>query len=372
MWTIVPAPTLATLAIAVTIPEITPWGVAGSVLAGTLAQIAGRGWARNVGFFCSALALGCALLPWCLLPSTIAACEREMRSAFGNAWPPREVAGAPGSTAQPYRLAVAVLGFRGPARPAIRRELPIRLRDGTLLNADLYTPAEPGPHRTVVVIYGGAWIFGKRADVAPVARGMTALGYTAIVIDYRHAPAFRFPVQFDDVRDALATIARNARAWDVDPRRVAMIGFSAGAQLALLAAYAPEPLTIRAAVAYYAPTDLVQGYRVPPQPDPADVDRILRAYLGGPPEERMNAYVSASPIARVRPGLPPTLLIGGGRDELVRLALQHHMRDALRRHGDRVAALDLPWSNHAFDAVANGTGGQIARYYTERFLALTL
>jgi acetyl esterase/lipase len=205
-----------------------------------------------------------------------------------------------------------------------------------------------------------------------LARSLARLGYTAIAIDYRHAPRYRFPVQIDDVRDALVAIARNAVSWNVDPARVAIFGRSAGAQLALLAAYAPEPLRIRAAVAYYAPTDLVAGYRFPPRPDPADVKRILRAYIGGTPDDRPAVYLAASPIRHVAPGLPPTLLIGGGRDELVRLSFAHALRDALRSRGVRVAALDLPWSNHAFDEIDNGTGGQIARYYTDRFLAAVL
>jgi acetyl esterase/lipase len=223
-----------------------------------------------------------------------------------------------------------------------------------------------------VVIYGGAWLFGSRAQSAELATALARLGYTAIAIDYRHAPRYRFPTQINDVRDALAAIANNAHDWDVDPQRVAILGRSAGAELALLAAYDPGPLRIRAAIGYYAPIDLVQGFHVPPRPDPDDVRTVLELYLGGPPALRMNAYAAASPIAHVRPGLPPTLLIGGGRDEVVRLAFSHEMRSVLRSHGDRVVALDLPWSNHAFDTIANGTAGQLARYYTERFLAATL
>ncbi|MBD5653612.1 MAG: alpha/beta hydrolase, partial [Candidatus Eremiobacteraeota bacterium] len=80
----------------------------------------------------------------------------------------------------------------------------------------------------------------------------------------------------------------------------------------------------------------------------------------------------ASPLAHVRSGLPPTLLIAGARDELVPLRFQRAMRDALRASGVPVAAIELPWSNHAFDAIPNGLGGQIARSATVRFLAATL
>jgi acetyl esterase/lipase len=129
---------------------------------------------------------------------------------------------------------------------------------------------------------------------------------------------------------------------------------------------------VRAAIGYYAPVDLLAGYRQPPRPDPLGVDAIVASYIGGTPDDRMSDYVAGSPIDRVRPGLPPTLLISGGRDEVVRPLFQTELRDRLRGRGDRVAALTIPWSNHAFDSIPNGTGGQLARYYTERFLTATL
>jgi acetyl esterase/lipase len=297
-----------------------------------------------------------------------------MLAGLGAAYAPVRAASgiAPGEMTRPYDVRLALQGFGDSNAVRVRANLPVRTRDGTDLALDLYLPPAAGMHPAVVVIYGGAWIFGSRAASVELARSLAQLGYAAIAIDYRHAPQFQFPTQIDDVRDALQTVAHHAAAWEIDPRRVAILGRSAGAELALLAAYDRGPLPIRAAIGYYAPTDLVGGFAFPPQPDPANVRRILLAYLGGTPEQRMNRYLAGSPLAHVRTGLPPTLLIIGGRDELVRPAFQHELRDALRRHGDRVASLDVPWSNHAFDAVPNGTGGQLARFYTERFLAATL
>jgi acetyl esterase/lipase len=114
------------------------------------------------------------------------------------------------------------------------------------------------------------------------------------------------------------------------------------------------------------------GYALPPVPDPTNVQAILANYIGGTPAQKPAEFAQASPIAHVRSGLPPTLLIGGARDELVRLAFQHAMRDRLHLQHDVVVSIDLPWSNHSFDEIPNGLGGQIARYYTERFFAATL
>ncbi len=372
IWTVVPGATLPTLALAAVVPELTPWAAGLCLIAGAVAQVAARGWARTAGVLAAACALGLALSPWFLLPATIGGCERAMRDALGQTYTGTPAASEPLTSQRPYSLAIALAGYPNGAAIRLRRDVAVWTRDGVRLGLDVYSPAAPRPRPTVVLIYGGAWIFGSRAESEPSGRALAKLGYTAIAIDYRHAPRFRYPTQLDDVRDALATIARNHVAWNVDPAHVAIWGRSAGAELALLAGYEPGPLRIGSVVAYYAPTDLVLGYRVPPRPDPADVDRILRAYTGGTPDDRLRLYEEASPITHVRPGLPPTLFVGGGRDELVALAFAHQMRDALRTHGVRVAALDLPWSNHAFDVIGNGTGAQLAQYYTERFLNATL
>ena len=241
-------------------------------------------------------------------------------------------------------------------------------RDGTRLGLDLYEPIAPGARATIVTIYGGAWIFGDPTQMAAIDRDYASRGYTVVAIDYRHAPAFHFPTQLHDVEDALATIARRAPAWHVDRRRVAIFGRSAGAELAVLAADVREPLDIRAVIAYYTPTDLTEGYRDPPVPDPANVRRILLTYVGKPPTQAADAYRQASPIAFVRPHFPPTLLIAGDRDELIRIAFQRRFRDALRACGDRVVAVEIPWSNHAFDEAPGGIGGAIATDITHAFV----
>jgi acetyl esterase/lipase len=373
IWTIAPGPTLATLALAVIVPEAAPWGVAACLAAIAIAQILARGWARTVATVLSAFALGFAIVPFFFVHTAIANADREMRLALGPdyavAAPDRDRARM---TATPFNLATSFAGY--PRDTAIRDDLGLRVqtRDGTRLRLDLYRPETSGMHATIVLIYGGAWRFGSRSDVAQRARAYASLGYTAIAVEYRHAPAFRYPTQIEDVQDALASIARHATDWDVDRTRIAIVGYSAGAELALLAAYAPEPVTVKAVIAFYAPVDLIGGYTYPPVPDPARVRAILTNYIGGAPAQEGAKYAAASPIAHIRAGLPATLLIGGARDELVRLGFQHEMRDRLRVQSDVVAAIDLPWSNHAFDELQNGLGGQISRYFTERFLAATL
>lgn len=363
----VPAPSLGFLVLSAAVPE---FAVQFALAIGLLLAVVCwglRGRARAVVAGTCAVALGLALLPLAELPATIAASDAALSAATGRSASANE-AGA----AVPFDLAHDVMGVPAPGPLPVRYDLPVVTRDGAHLALDLYRSAARGPRPAVVLLYGGAWQFGRRSDMAPLARRLASLGYTAIAVDYRHAPAYRFPTQLDDVRAALSTIARNAAAWGVDRDRVATLGESAGAELALLAAYSAEPLHIRATVGFYAPLDFVRGYERPPSPDPANVRALLTAYLGGPPSRLAPAYAAASPIARVRPGLPATLLLGGVRDELCEIGFQRDMRARLGAAGDRVAALEFPWSNHGFAALPNTLGGQLAYYYAEHFLAETI
>ena len=366
-----PPPSLPLLLLSVVVPEHAPHFVIAFALVALTACFALRGRMRFVAAGASALALVLALAPLAALPGTIDASDAAVSEATG-----RDV--APGETADrvPFDLMRELAGSPALAPLPVQRDRPVIAGDGARLGLDLYRAATPGPRPTVILMYGGAWQYGKRSNMEPLARTLAALGYTAIVVDYRHAPAYRFPTQRDDVRAALVTIAKNARRWAVDPERVATLGESAGAELALLAAYEPGPLHIRAAIAFYPPLDLAGAYETPPHPDPANVRSLLTTYLGGPPEgppaSERAAYAAASPRTHVGPGLPPTLLIGGVRDQLCAVTFQREMRSALAAAGDRVASLEFPWSNHGFAALSNGLGGQLARYYTERFLAETM
>jgi len=373
IWTLVPAPTIATLVAAVAVPELAPWFALVILGAGALVQLMARGWARVTATLVCAFALGCALVPLFLLPATLNAADRELTQTLGvDFQDAASDAQRAGMQPAPYSVVATFFGFPSPAGIRVERNVPYAASDGTKLALDLYQPAQPGPHAAVVLVYGGAWIFGQRSDLADLAGRLAGAGFTTVVVDYRKAPTYRFPTQLDDVRAGIRALVAHAHAWGADSRRIGICGFSAGGELALLAAYAPEPVHIAAAAGVYAPTDLVGGYDFPPVPDPVDVRRIVSTYIGGPPLTRMPSYREGSPIAAVRPYLPPTLLIGGARDELVRIAFQHKMRDALRVHQNTVASLELPWSNHAFDTIPNSIGGQFVRYYLERFFAATL
>ncbi len=183
----------------------------------------------------------------------------------------------------------------------------------------MYRPADGSgvPYPVVVQIYGGAWQRGTPSDNDIVARELAARGFIVFAIGYRHAPRWRWPAQLDDVRMALRWIRQNGSRYGADSSRIAMFGRSAGAHLAMLAAYERGAPPVRAVVNYYGPVDLIEGYRQPPRPDPLDVRQVEIALFGGSPDRFAEAYRAASPIAYATRTLPPTLSIYGARDHIV-------------------------------------------------------
>lgn len=385
LWTVVPAPNFFLLPLGVGAPEISPFLLLGQgLLLGTALLLqwwkalgAGRSpsvlWLLTVGFTTAGLVL--SSWPLLQLPATIRRAEAQMQGALGANYSsqiPSQV--RPLLRSRPFALKDLVWGLPEPAIAPQRQT--VFTPDGATLALDIYQLPEvltqQSPHPAIVTIYGGAWQRGEPAATARFSVYMAAQGYTVVAIDYRHAPEYRFPTQLEDVQTALAWVSDRAPDYRIDPNRIALVGWSAGAHLAMLAAYNPKGLPVQAVVNYYGPVNLSAGYYDPPVPDPIDTQAVLEAFLGGSPAQFPELYQQASPIFSVRPGLPPTLLIYGQRDHVVKPSYGRQLYEQLQISGNLAALIAIPWAEHAFDAVFRGPSNQLALYYTERFLAWAL
>jgi len=356
IWIVLPPPSHVFVPLAVGAPEVSGWLFAAAIVAGSLTAIALRrsGIAR-AGAVCSIAAAALSSIPLARFASVARLAAEERRAATGD-----------GSVAA---LDVSELFFgleNGPA--SITRGIRFAAPGGVPLTIDVYRP-QSGPVRaSIVQIYGGAWQRGAPGDDAGLASAFASLGYVVFAIDYRHAPAFRWPAELDDVRTGIDWVAAHGREYGGDPDRLVILGRSAGAHLALVAAYTSTH-PVRAVVSLYGPTDLAAGYRELPQPDPMDVRGLLRALTGGTPDDRPDVYRDASPTTYVTRPLPPTLLIHGLRDHIVLPRFAERLHDRLRASGTTSLLVEIPWAEHAFDAIPNGPSAQLARFEIERFLA---
>ena len=373
LWIVIPAPTLFLLPLGVGAPEVSPWLVGMNTIAILLLlRLLQKSWSSRLFLVCSLVALSLSLLPLLQFSSTNQRFSTAMQSALGADYLD-QIPQAQRSMMRPAPLALLDV-FRGISDSNIRSRSNVQFAapDGVALTLNLYQPLQKGKYPTIVMIYGGAWQRGTPDSNAVFSRYMAARGYVVVAIDYRHAPQYKFPAQLEDINTAFTHILNHVDDYEIDRDRIAVMGRSSGAHLALLSAFQLDAPPIKAVVDYYGPVELTIGYREPPSPDPIDSRATLRAFLGGTPDQLPDLYRQASPYQWVTRPLPPTLLIYGGRDHIVQAKFGKSLFDRLQSVGSRAVFLEIPWADHAFDAVFNGLSNQLALYYTERFLGWVL
>ncbi len=384
VWIVLPAPNFFLLPLAVGAPEISPLlgglGIISLVLVLWLMVSPLR---MVVAVLLLVIALNA--LPLSQQPRAIALAETSLQQAFAGSSENQLSSSRPTSQAAsiPAFSLINFIGGMPQAEVRHQTKIPFASPTGEALFLDVYQPLAIGRYPAVMMIYGGGWRTGSSSENEALGRFLAGRGYVVIAADYRHTPQHQFPAQLEDIASALAFVRDRADDYEIDRDRIALLGWSAGAQLAMLAGfYVPDSLSgqpiepVQAVISYYGPVDLANGYRNPPQPDPLDVRQVLEAYLDGSPDEQPAAYAAASPITYVKAAapetLPPVLLLYGGRDHIVEAKYGEYLYGEILRSRNPVVWVKIPWAEHAFDKIFNGIGNQMALHFLERFLAQTL
>jgi len=176
-----------------------------------------------------------------------------------------------------------------------------------VLAGDFYRPHTADTAPVVLLVHGGGWHSGARQHMDHFAEALRAHGYAAFSIDYRLVPA-RHPAQLDDVRMALAWLRAESAQLNIDPQRIAIWGYSAGAHLAALAGYGATSAGVRALVLGGVPADLLAL---------AD-SSMVQALMGGTVSALGEArYRAASPLYQIHAGAPPTFMFHARWDQVV-------------------------------------------------------
>jgi acetyl esterase/lipase len=280
-----------------------------------------------------------------------------------------------------HRLAVTpvvaalglVLGVAGCATPtagpaaSLSTTVPERPPDSTSeylpgLAADLYLPAD-GRHSApvLVMVPGGGWTSADRSGLAALATALADSGVAVVNATYRTAPATTFPGPVGDIVCAADYGAATAARAGVTPSRLVLLGHSAGAHLAMLAALAPAHF--RSGCPWPArDIDGVVGLAGPYDLRP--IADAVQPLFGATPAQRPELWREGTPStwASTRSPSPAVLLVHGEQDEVLPASQSKDFAAVLEGAGHRVELDLVPGATHGTIYRPEVVAGTISRW----------
>ena len=260
-----------------------------------------------------------------------------------------------------------------PSRPG-GAVLPTPNVGGTMdLHLDVFQMPSAKPAPVVVHLHGGGWTApaGQSHSPGPFT-ALLAAGISVVSVQYRASLEAPAPAALQDVHCALAWVKANAQKYNFDVNRVILYGVSAGGEMALMAAYAPDTFDppgctdkpkVAAVLDYYGPPDLAEAL----QHEPGSGD-FVRQWLGlavslpvdpagangtpaparwpEPSAAEVELAKQLSPMNYIRAGVPPTYIVNGDRDPRVNPAQDSKLKSALDAAGVPAGHDIIPGAGH--------------------------
>ncbi len=345
--------------------------------------------------------------------------SNDFKKAFGERWVDRIC-----QERKKYFLRKRyVLKLPASPEPILNQNIPFHTIEETFrrLLCDIWQPPKNISHSGLAFIYlhGSAWtVLDKDFGTRIFFRRLASQGHVIMDVAYRLFPETDFMGMVHDAKYAVAWMKANATAYGINPNRIVIGGGSAGAHIALLAAYTSQnrqfmpkdlekaDLNVSGVISLYGQADLKATYyhtcqhlashsALPKKKkgssgglpqwirksmgenyhrlgfDNEAEPGLLAPMVGGNPDERPEAYSFFSPITHVHKGCPPTLIIHGKQDILAPLNAIRYLHSQLTAAGVPAVMQLIPQTDHAFDLILPriSPSAHNAFYETERFLA---
>lgn len=188
---------------------------------------------------------------------------------------------------------------------------------GESLKLDAHIPEGKGPFPAVILVHGGGWTAGHKTVnfVQALFPVLDQTGMAWFTIDYRLAPKHPYPAAVLDVKAAVQWVKKNARQYHVNPKRIALMGESAGGHLVNLVG-AKNSVGVAAVVCLYGPIDMelwAKKYEGAPATGALKTFFLIDEFNDAA-KDKMH---EASPRTYLNKKTPPFLVIHGTRDEAV-------------------------------------------------------
>lgn len=206
------------------------------------------------------------------------------------------------------------------------------------LRADIFYPADTDTWKSrpaVLMIHGGGWRSGDKSHNATIGLWLAKKGYVAVSVEYRLSGEAPYPAAVNDLKQALHWLRREGWSFGADTSRIAVLGCSAGGQLAsLLGTLAPVNAVVN-----------IDGLLAFDHPE-SEEGAAAAAWLGGDVQHARGTWREASALTHVSKETAPMLFLNSsiprfhaGRDDLIA---------AMQQSGIAYEVHTFPDSPHTF------------------------
>ncbi|MFM2284888.1 MAG: hypothetical protein RLZZ543_385 [Bacteroidota bacterium] len=233
--------------------------------------------------------------------------------------------------------------------------------DGQILHAMVFNRnGKTGKRVAVLVLHGGGFTAGSAEHGAELAIALADHDWMGISIDYRLAPKSAYPTQINDVAHWIRYFKQHAARWELDTTRFFLAGESAGATIALNAAYTLNDSSIKAVANLYGFTSADSSNAALMNSIAHPID-MLQAYRGS------HSFQEISPTEQAKQHAIPTISLHGEKDNIVAPIQAVYLDSVLSQQKIAHQLVLLPWATHLFNHPSFGPSGQLSVEYIDRF-----
>lgn len=245
---------------------------------------------------------------------------------------------------------------------SVAQELNADIPIGRGLKVDVYVPNAAKPQGifrvkkkvpVLLYVHGGGWIKGTRRKVYNLPAYANARGYMLVSVDYRPVPRTNIDGQVNDVVRSIRWVRNNIKKYGGDPKKIVIMGHSAGAHLVSLVGVLKKAGPLRGVV-----SNDVQAYDMVAYASiRGGIDGVYRAAFGQNPKN----WIKWSPItyARKSSGFPPFMVMYSKSHRPRRAVISVAFGKELKRKRTRVTFFNGTGYTHGSIARTIGKSAQV-------------